>query len=166
MSVIRESDFVGISNRFEIVPAAKYEVRWKMSLSTFLGWPNFIACFRHLSPMEPLNFANTCIRLCQAKAAAQLMLRDVTIRLAILSSVALDNGSAQVPALGVVRSTNSAVPPFFSTSPITSSFYLPFAALNAIADDANAPQIVELNYKSGPRIYNVTRTLESRCCRR
>ena len=34
------------------------------------------------------------IRLCQAKAAAQLMLRDATIRLAILSSVALDNGSA------------------------------------------------------------------------
>ena len=75
-------------------------------------------------------------------------------------------GQRKSQSPGVARSTNSAVPPFFSTSPITSSFYLPFAALNAIADDANAPQIVELNYKSGPRIYNVTRTLESRCCRR
>jgi AraC family transcriptional regulator len=35
-------------------------------------------------------------------------------------------------------------------------FYLPRAALNALADDANAPQIGELNYKPGPGIDDAT----------
>ena len=35
-------------------------------------------------------------------------------------------------------------------------FYLPRAALNAIADDANAPRIGDLDYKPGAGINDVT----------
>ena len=44
------------------------------------------------------------------------------------------------------------------------SFYLPRAALDAIADDANAPRIRDLRYQPGAGINDVTISSLGACC--